>query len=344
MINHVGLHAAFFDTQRDDVTQEFLRHQHVTLGDRLTQLFDIVQRRQLGRAINVNRLFAGSFHFIHYRRCGGDQLQIVFTLQTFLDDLHVQQAEEATTEAEAQRGGALWLIEQGGVIQAQLAQRIAEGLIVVGADREQACINLRLHFFEARQGLVRRLARQRQGITHRRTEDVFDCTDQPAYFATVQHVAIDTLRREDTQTIGVVGLAGAHDFNLVALAHGAVFNAHQGNYAQVVIEPGVDDQGLQWRIRIALRPRDIAHQAFEHFRHANTGFGGTTHRVGRVDAYDIFNFLRGAVRIGSRQVNFVQYRHHFQIHIQRGVTVSQSLSFYALPGIDHQQRALTGGQ
>ena len=103
MVNHVGLHATLLNTERDDVAQELLRQQHVTLSNRLTQLVNIVQRRQLGRAVDVDHFFRGGFHFIHNGRCGGDQIQIVFTLQTFLNDLHVQQTEEATAEAEAQR-------------------------------------------------------------------------------------------------------------------------------------------------------------------------------------------------------------------------------------------------
>ena len=104
VINHVGLYATFLDTQRDDVTKVSLRQQHVTLGDRLAQFVDVVQRRQLGRAIDVDCLLRRGFHFVNYGRRGSDQIQIVFTFQTFLNDLHVQQAEEAAAEAKAQRG------------------------------------------------------------------------------------------------------------------------------------------------------------------------------------------------------------------------------------------------
>ena len=103
VVNHVGLHATLLDTQGDHVAEELLRQQHVTLGDRLTQLLNIIQRRQLGRAIDVDNFFGGRFHFIDYRRRRGNQVKIVLTLQTLLNDFHVQQAEEAAAEAEAQR-------------------------------------------------------------------------------------------------------------------------------------------------------------------------------------------------------------------------------------------------
>ncbi|SRN47893.1 Uncharacterised protein [Shigella flexneri] len=77
MVNHIGLHAAFFYAQRNNVAEICLRQQHVTLCRR-----------------------------------SGDQIQIVFTFQTLLDDLHVQQAKEAAAETKAQRAGAFRLIEQ----------------------------------------------------------------------------------------------------------------------------------------------------------------------------------------------------------------------------------------
>ncbi|MNG89131.1 hypothetical protein D3C79_479860 [compost metagenome] len=344
MVNHVGLYATLLNTQRDHVAQIFLRHQHVTLCNRLTQFSDVIQRRQLGRAIDVDGFIASGFDFIHYRRCRSDQFQIVFTLQTLLNDLHVQQTQEATAEAKAQRGRALWFIEQGGVVQAQLAQRITEGFIIVGTDREQAGIHLWLHFFKAWQHFVCWLASQRQGIAHWRAEDIFNGADQPAHFATVQHVAIDTFRGENPQTVGVISLASTHDLNFIALAQGAVFHPDQGDNAKVVIKPGVDDQRLQRSIRITFWWRDITHQTLQHFRHANAGFCRAAHRVSRINAHDIFDFLCGAIWIGGRQVNLVQHRHHFQIHVQCGIAVSQGLGFYALPGIHHQQCTFTGGQ
>ncbi len=51
----------------------------------------------------MNDFAAGRHDFIHHRRCSSDQIEIVFALQTLLDDLHVQQTEEAAAETKAQR-------------------------------------------------------------------------------------------------------------------------------------------------------------------------------------------------------------------------------------------------
>ena len=271
VVDHVGLYAAFFDTQGDDVAQKLLRQQHVTLRDWLAQLLNIVQRRQLRRAVDVDNLFRGGFDFIDYRRRRGDQIQIVFTLQALLDDLHMQKTQEAAAETEAQRRRAFRLIEQRSIVEAQFAQRVAEVFIIIGADREQAGIDLRFHLFKAGQRFICRVARKRQRIADRRAKDVFNGANQPAYLAAFQLGTVHLLRREDAQAIGVIHLPGTHHLNFIAFAHGAVFDTHQRNDAEVVIKPGVDNQSLQRRFRIAFRRRNIAHQALQHVRYANAG-------------------------------------------------------------------------
>ena len=54
--------------------------------------------------------------------------------------------------------------------------------------------------------------------------------------------------------------------------------------------------------------------------------------------------LLDPLRFGRRQVDLVQYRHHFQALLDGGVAVGDALRLDALRGIDHQQRALAGRQ
>ncbi|CSA41070.1 Uncharacterised protein [Vibrio cholerae] len=80
MVNHVHLSTSFLDTQSDHVTQVIRRNQNVTTRDRLADLFDIVDGWQFSWAINVDDLFVGLEHFIHYGWCRGDEVEIVFAL------------------------------------------------------------------------------------------------------------------------------------------------------------------------------------------------------------------------------------------------------------------------
>src|ERR687891_33599 len=91
--------------------------------------------------------------FVHHARRGGDEVEVVFAGQPLLDDLEVEEAEEAAAEAEAEGRAAFGLEAEGGVVEAQLVEAVAELLEVGGVDREQAAEDDRLDFLEAGQGL-----------------------------------------------------------------------------------------------------------------------------------------------------------------------------------------------
>ena len=59
-------------------------------------------------------------NFIDYGWCSGDQIKVILTLETLLDNLHMQHAEKSTAKAKAQGIGALRLIKQRGIIDRKL--------------------------------------------------------------------------------------------------------------------------------------------------------------------------------------------------------------------------------
>ena len=69
---------------------------------------------------------------------GGDQVEIELALQPLLDDLEMQQAEEAAAEAEAQGGRGLRLEMEARIVEAQLGQALAQLLEIRGVGRKQA--------------------------------------------------------------------------------------------------------------------------------------------------------------------------------------------------------------
>ena len=66
---------------------------------------------------------------------GRDQVEVELALEPLADDLHVQQAEEAAAEAEAERAGGLRLVGERGVVELQLVERVAQRRVVVAVDR-----------------------------------------------------------------------------------------------------------------------------------------------------------------------------------------------------------------
>ena len=70
----------------------------------------------------------------------------------------------------------------------------------------------------------------------------------------------------------------------------------------------------------------------------------TLHGVGRVDADHVLDLLAHALGVGRRQVDLVEDRDDLVVDLDRVIGVGQRLRLDALAGVDHQQRALAGGQ
>ena len=86
-------------------------------------------------------------------RRGDEQVEVELALEPLADDLHVQQAEEAAAEAEAERLRRLGLVEERGVVQLQPLERVAELGVVVGVGREEPGEDHRLDVLVAGQRL-----------------------------------------------------------------------------------------------------------------------------------------------------------------------------------------------
>ena len=67
-----------------------------------------------------------------------EQVEVVLALEALLDDLHVEQAEEAAAEAEAERGRRLGLVDEAGVVEVELVERVAQLGVLVAAQRVDA--------------------------------------------------------------------------------------------------------------------------------------------------------------------------------------------------------------
>src|SRR2546430_566776 len=62
---------------------------------------------------------------------GGDQQKIELALQALLNNIHAQQAEKATEEAESERYRAFGLKEKPRIVEAKFVQRLAKLRVLV---------------------------------------------------------------------------------------------------------------------------------------------------------------------------------------------------------------------
>ena len=108
------------------------------LEERLLDEVDALRVGQLGRVVDLDDLAVGAVHAVLDARRGGDQGEPELALEALLDDLHVQQPEEAAAESEPEGAGRLRGVADRGVVELELLQRVAQVLEVVAVDREQS--------------------------------------------------------------------------------------------------------------------------------------------------------------------------------------------------------------
>ena len=128
----------------------------------------------------------------------------------------MQQAEEAAAEAEAERGAGLHLEAEGGVVEAELVEAVAQLLEVVGVDREQAAEDDRLDELEAGQSLRGRPLRVGDGVADARLGDFLDLRGDEADLAGAELGQLLDLRAEAADAVDEVGRACRHELDLRA--------------------------------------------------------------------------------------------------------------------------------
>ncbi len=150
------------------------------------------------------------------------------------------------------------------------------------------------------------------------------------------------LRREHADLLAQMRCAGCHEADFVLGLEHAVDDAHKHHDADVIIEPGVDDQALQGLGGIALGWRNACHDRFQDFVNPHACLGAGQDGLGGVDADDILDLGTRTLRVGLRQIHFVEHRDDLDPEFDRRVAVGDRLRLDPLRGINDKQRALAG--
>ena len=94
--------------------------------DRLFDLGDFAGIEPARRIVDFDHLAVGLRDLVAHAGSGGDQFEIEFALQALLNDFHVQQAEKAAAEAEAESDGTFRLEEERRIVEAKFFERFAQ--------------------------------------------------------------------------------------------------------------------------------------------------------------------------------------------------------------------------
>src|SRR5262249_39017983 len=123
---HVLEGAAAVVTQLHAAPDVFGRRDDGSQDVRLLDLLDQVRGRQVRRVVDLHHPAVRAGNPVTHAGTGGNQREVEFALEPLLNDLTVQQTEEAAAKAEAQRRRGLRLEGESCVVELQLLKRLAQ--------------------------------------------------------------------------------------------------------------------------------------------------------------------------------------------------------------------------
>ena len=115
--------------------------------------------------VHFNYIKVGLGHLIDDTRVRRNHIEIILAADTLLDDLHMQQAQKATAETKPQRYRIFRLVNEGCVVEAQLAHTCFQLVIITGINRINSTKDHRTDLLVARQHLSSGCVRMRNSIT-----------------------------------------------------------------------------------------------------------------------------------------------------------------------------------
>src|SRR5260221_9728893 len=123
-------------------------------------------------------------------------VEIRFPFEPLLNDLHVEQSEEAAAEAEAQGVARLRLEFETWIVDVKLRERVAQLLEVLPIRRIETAINHALRWPIAGQGFGRLVAGGRHRVANVNVADRLDIADQITDLPGLKLAARASLRNE----------------------------------------------------------------------------------------------------------------------------------------------------
>ena len=343
-ILHVFKLAAPVLAQIHDRADIFGRGDEIRLCIRLLRLGNFGGVRVVERGVDIELRAVGLRDLIDDVRSRRDEVEVIFALEPFEDDLHVQKPQKAAAEAEAQRNGVFLREAHGGVVQLQLFQRVAQIAVFRAVRRVYAREDHRLRLMIARKGFGCRVFHACDGVAHAGVGDGLDGGREISDLARAEAFRRDhTLRVQIPDFHDLVNSAGGHHADIHAGIHRAVHDAQIDDRAAVGVILAVEDQTLQRRFPVARGRGNVVHDHFQHGMNVDAVLGGNFGRVHGRNADDVLDLLLDLGGTRCRQIDLVDDGQDLQPVVDGQIRVRQRLGLNALRGVDDQHRALAGG-
>ena len=169
----------------------------------------------------------------------------------------MQQTQEAAAEAETQSHGGFRRVDQGGIVELELVERVAQFGELGVVDREQAGIDHRLGVAVAGQRLSSRSDGRGQGVAHLGLAHILCASNDVADFAGAKCLGTGHVGADHADFDRIVGHADAHHVHFFTVVQFAVFHTNIGDDATVGVVDGIKDKRAGGRFGIAVRSRHI---------------------------------------------------------------------------------------
>ena len=330
---------AFLHDELHDIANVFSGNHDKDAHDGLADFCDDLLLGEVGGVVDDEFLAVGLGDLVDDRRIGGDDVHVELAAEAFLNDLHVEKAEEATAEAEAEGGGAFSLEGEGGVVDLELAHRDLEGLVVRGVDGVDAGEDHGADFFESGEGLWAGLVLVGDGVADFDFGGGLHVGDDVADVSGAESVGLLHFGGEDAGLFDFVVVGSVEELDLVTFFHLTGNDTNVGDNAAKLIVEGVEDGGAEETIGVFDGRGDEFDDGFEDVLDANAHFGGGGDTVFAGDGEDVFELLAAAGNIGGGEIDFIKNRDDGEVLFHGEVDVGHGLGFDALGGIDDEDGA-----
>src|SRR4029079_18684793 len=295
--------------------------------------------RHVGRAVHLDLLPALREHPVRHVRGSHQQVEVELALEALPDDLHVQEAEKPTAEAEAQRLRSLGLVEERRVVELEPLEGVAELGVVVRVRRIEAREHRPLDVLVAGKRLACSVARAGQRVPNTEAADILETGNDVPHLARLERVGWDAARREEAELLRLEPRPSGHGAQIVARPEAAVDRADEGDDAAILVVGGVEDERARRSVRVTLRRRDPGDDRVEDLRDPLPGFRGDAEYAPRILPDEVGDFCGDSVRIGLWEVDLVDDGNDLEVVLQREVRVRERLRLDTLPRVDEEERA-----
>ena len=207
--------------------------------------------RQIGGILNQPHLAVDAFDLVLDRGGREDKFEAVLAFQSFLDDLHVQQAEESHAIAKAERGRGFRLVLDRTVGQSELVECVGELLVVGRVGRVETGEDHRLGFPVTGQGIGLVASAGGHRVADADVGDIFEAGGDVADVARGQRVEAPQVGRETADLHRFEAAIGGGQAERRLPPGVAVDDAHVGDDALVGVVFRVEDQRAKRFVRFA---------------------------------------------------------------------------------------------